>query len=97
MLGEQPRTLYMAERVMPNMTADDLSAIQRTLSEAAWRTSIAGRPVRYVRAIYVKSQDRWVGLFSASDEEAVRATLRLAQLPFLAIERVLDLPTERLS
>jgi hypothetical protein len=93
MSNEQPHTLFMAERVMPNMTADDLAAIQRTLAEAAWRTSMTGQPVQYVRAIYVESQDRWVGLFAATDEEAVGATLRLAQLPFLAIERVIDLPT----
>jgi uncharacterized protein DUF4242 len=92
MSAEHLRTLYLAERVMPNMTADDLAAIQHALAEAAWRTTVSGRPVQYVRAIYVASQRRWMGLFAAADEDAVRAALRLAQLPFLVVERVTDLP-----
>lgn len=84
--------LFMAERVMPNMTVADLTAIQHTLVKAARRTTTTDRPVRYVRAIYVPSQSRWVGLFEAADAEAVRAAIRLAQLPFLTVEQVIDLP-----
>ncbi|HEU5332511.1 MAG TPA: nickel-binding protein [Actinocrinis sp.] len=88
----RPRTLFMAERVMPNMTAADLTAIQHTLVEAARRTTATGRPVRSVHTVYVPSQSRWVGLFEAADAEAVRAAIRLAQVPFLTVEQVIDLP-----
>jgi hypothetical protein len=88
----RPRILFMAERVMPNMTVADLTAIQHTLAKAARRTTTTSRPVRYVRAFYVPSQSRWVGLFEAADAEAVRAAIRLAQLPFLTVEQVIDLP-----
>lgn len=87
-----PETLFLVEQVMPNMTAADLTAIQHTLAEAAHRTTAAGRPVRYVRAVYVPSQSRLVGLFEAADADAVRAAVRLAQLPFVPIEPVIDLP-----
>jgi len=87
-----PGNLFMAERVMPNMSVADLTAIQHTLTKAARRTTTKGRPVRYVRAIYIPSQSRWVGLFEAADVEAVRAAIQLAQLPFLTVEQVIDLP-----
>ena len=88
----RPRPLFLAERVMPDMTAADLTAIQHTLLEAARRTTTMGRPVRYVRAVYIPSQSRFVGLFEAADAEAVRAAIRLAQLPCSTVERVVDLP-----
>ena len=88
----RPRTLFMAERVMPNMTAADLAAIQHTLARAARRTTATDRPVRCVRAVYIPSQSRWVGLFEAADAEIVRAAILLAQLPFSTVEQVIDLP-----
>ena len=88
----RPRILFMAERVIPDMTVADLAAIQHTLTEAAHRTTTTGRPVRYLRAVYVPSQSRWVGLFEAADAEAVRVAARLAQLPSLTVEQVIDLP-----
>ena len=88
----RPRTLFLAERVMPDMTAADLTAIQHTLLKAARRTTTTGRPVRYVRAVYIPSQSRLMGLFEAADAEAVRAAIRLAQLPCSTVEQVVDLP-----
>jgi hypothetical protein len=82
----------MAERVMPDMTAADLAAIQHTLVEAAHRMTAADLPVRYVRAVYVPAQSRWMGLFEATEADAVRAVIRLAQLPFQTVEQVIDLP-----
>ena len=90
--ASRPRTLFMAERVMPDMTVADLTAIQHTLAKAARRTTTTGRPVRYLRAVYIPSQSRWVGLFEAADAEAVRVAARLAQLPSLTVEQAIDLP-----
>jgi hypothetical protein len=84
------RAVYLVERVL-DLTYADLRAVQTTLVDASRRVTAEGRPVRYLRSTYVPSQQRWICLFLAADEDAVRCVYDLAGVPFAQIVEALHL------
>jgi hypothetical protein len=85
-------TVFMTEHTLAGMTPGSLAAFQRGFHEASRRLSAAGRPIRFLRGVYVPSQARWIRLFAAADKEAVHKVMEIAQVPRpRTLEEVLDL------
>jgi hypothetical protein len=90
-------TVYVAERLLSGVEPAELAAIQRTLADAARRTTAGGQRVRYLRGTYLPAQGRLICVFDAESEEAVHASTWLAQLPFARVERAFEVPLSRVS
>jgi len=76
---------------MPDRTYADVRAVQATLVDVSRRVTAGGWPVRYLRSTYVPSQHRWICLFLAADEDAVRRVYELAGVPVAQIVEAVQL------
>ena len=83
--------VYMVDRDLPRITPEGLAALQGAEIAAALRCSAAGRPVRYIRSLFIPGEARCLCLFEAPDEAILVALNELAQLPFTRIVVALDL------
>lgn|SRR6266851_1971324 len=85
---------YLVDRNVPGLTRDQFRAAQRALGNAARRAAESGRPVRYVRAVFVLSEGRAMCLFEAPDACIVRAVNLEAGVPFTQVVEAVDLVAE---
>jgi uncharacterized protein DUF4242 len=82
---------YLVERDLPGMTRDQLAAAHRAAAETARRFTAAGRPVRYIRSLFLPHEARCLCLFEALDAESVRSLNNTAQIPFTSVSEALEL------
>lgn len=87
--------LFLVERQLPSLTADDLGLAQRALVDSSRRLRAGGQEIRYLRSTLASSSGRCYCLFDAARQELVSEVNRTAQFPFTRIEEVLDLPAPR--
>ena len=83
--------VYLVDRDLPRITPEGLAALQGAEIAAAREVSAAGRPVRYIRSLFIPGEARCLCLFEAGDEATVAKVNGLAQLPFTRIITALDL------
>ena len=83
--------VYLVDRDLPRITSEGLAALQSVQIAAARDLSVAGRPVRYIRSLFIPGEARCLCLFEADDEQVVAALNELARLPFTRIITALDL------
>jgi hypothetical protein len=81
----------MVNRDLPRITPEGMTTLQSTESAIARQFSAAGRPVRYLRSLFIPSEARCLCLFEAGDEATVIALNELVRLPFTRIVVALDL------
>ena len=84
-------TVYMVDRDLPRITPEGLAALQGAEIAAARELSAAGRPVRYIRSLFIPGETRCLCLFEAGDAATVAALNEQAQLPYSRIVAALDL------
>jgi Protein of unknown function (DUF4242) len=87
--------LFLVERQLPSLTADDLGLAQRALLDSSRRLRAGGQEIRYLRSTLASPSGRCYCLFDAESQELVSEVNRAAQFPFTRIEEVLDLPAPR--
>ena len=83
--------VFAAERDLPGITMDQLAGAQRAAIETSQQCTAEGKPVRYLRSMYVPSESRVTCLFEAGDAEAVREVNDRAGIPFTRIVEAYDL------
>ena len=83
--------VYMVDRDLPRITPEGLAALQDAEIATALHLSSVGRPVRYLRSLFIPGEARCLCLFESSDEAILVALNELAQLPFTRIVAALDL------
>ncbi len=83
--------VYMVERELPGITMEQLGAAQRAAIETSEQSTASGKPVRYIRSIFVPGESLCMCLFEASDAAAVEQVNKTAQLPFTRVVEALDL------
>jgi muconolactone delta-isomerase len=81
----------MVDRDLPRITPGGLAALQSAEIATARDLSSVGRPVRYLRSLFIPGEARCLCLFEASDQATVAELNQLAQLPFTRIVAALDL------
>lgn len=83
--------VFMADRDLPGITMDQLAAAQKAAIDTSQRFTAEGRPVRYLRSMFVPTEAHCMCLFEAGDAETVRAVNEAAKIPFTRIVEAADL------
>lgn len=83
--------VYAADRDLPGITMEQLAGAQKAVIETSERFSEQGKPVRYIRSMYVPGDDRCMCLFEAEDVEAVKAVNDEAGVPYSRVVEAHDL------
>ena len=83
--------IYIADRNLPGVTLEQLSAAQKAAIETSQRFTVEGKPVRYVRSAGVPSESHVMCMFEAEDAQAVRDVNEAAGIPFTRILEAMDL------
>jgi hypothetical protein len=86
--------VFAADRDLPGITMDQLAGAQKAAIDTSKRFSEAGRPVRYIRSMYVPGDNHCMCLFEAEDAEAVKAVNDEAGIPYTRIVEAHDLTPE---
>lgn len=84
--------VYMADRELPGITLPQLADAQRAAIETSKRFTAEGKPVKYLRSMFVPGESHCMCLFEAPDADRVTAVNKAAGLPFTRIVEALDLP-----
>jgi len=84
-------TIYMADRNLPGITLEQLGAAQRAAIETSLRFSQEGKPVRYIRSMFVPEEGHVMCLFEAGSAELVAQVNTAAQIPFTRVIEAMDL------
>jgi hypothetical protein len=84
--------VYVVDRKLPGIDHAGLVAAQRAAIDVSARYTSSGRPLRYVRSVYIPGEDRCMCLFEATDAETVAEGNREAGLPFERVLEAVDLP-----
>lgn len=83
-------SVYIAERHLPGITIAELAAMQNVMNEGCRRFAAAGKPVRYLRSVFVPSESHCLSLFEAESAALVRDVNEAAQIPFSRIVEAID-------
>jgi hypothetical protein len=86
--------VYVADRNLPGITMEQLAGAQRAAIETSRQSTEAGKPVRYIRSMFVPGDSRCMCLFEASNADAVREVNERAGIPFTRIVEANDLTPE---
>ncbi|MDP9351071.1 MAG: DUF4242 domain-containing protein [Chloroflexota bacterium] len=86
--------VFVAERELPGVTMEQLAAAQRAAIDTSDRYTEEGRPVKYMRSVFMPEESRCMCLFEAPDAETVRAVNDEAQIPYTRIVPAMDLPPQ---
>ncbi len=84
-------SVYMVDRDLPGVTIEQLGHLQRAAIETSSRFSVAGRPVRYIRGMYLPGESRVMCLFEAADSGLVEEVNAAAGIPYTRVVRAMDL------
>jgi uncharacterized protein DUF4242 len=91
-LREATMSVWMVERELGGISAEALAAAQAGAIAESGKSTVAGRPVRYLRSLFTPGDGRCCCLFEAADAAAVRQVNDAAKLPYTRIVEALDLP-----
>lgn len=83
--------VYMADRELPGITLNQLADAQRAAIATSREFTAQGKPVRYLRSMYVPSESHCMCLFEADDADTVREVNETAGIPFKRIVEAADL------
>ncbi len=83
--------VYMVERNLPGITMDQSAGAQKAAIETGKRMSAQGKPVRYIRSMFVPGEARCMCLFEAPNAHLVVEANETAKIPFVRIVEALDL------
>ncbi len=79
---------FLVEIYLSRADGDAVEPGADSARRAAEHLTGLGRPVRYVRSIFVPEDESWFLLFEAAEAEDVREAARLAALPFERVSEV---------
>lgn len=86
--------LFVVDRDLPGVSLDQLQQARRRTVETSARFTAAGRPIVYVRSLWVPGDSRTVCVFEAASADLVEEVNRAARFPFLRLAEAVELPDE---
>jgi hypothetical protein len=84
-------SVFMVDRDLLGVTAEQLAAAQRVAIETSEKFTREGKPVRYIRSTFVPGESHCMCLFEAESARAVEEVNQTANIPFTRIVEALDL------
>ncbi len=84
-------TIFMAERYLPDVTLEQLTALQQTVIKTSQRFNTRGKSVQCLRSLYIPGDFRCLCFFDAPNAKVVQEVNEEAQFPFLRIVSVIEL------
>ena len=83
--------VYMVERDLPGITMEQLAAAQRAAIETSKQFTDQGKPVRYIRSLFVPGESRCMCLFEAGTPELAQEVNDAAKIPYTRVLNAVDL------
>ena len=84
--------VYLVERDVAGLRIDQLAAAQQAAVRVSRQFTAAGKPVRYLRGLFVPADGRWQCLFEAQDPVTVREVNHAVGWAYRRVVEALDLP-----
>ncbi len=83
--------VFMVDRNLPGMTREQLAGAQQAAIETSQQFAKQGKPVRYIRSMFLPEEARCMCLFEAPNAKHVKEVNEAAKLPFTRIVQAEDL------
>lgn len=83
--------VYMADRELPGISMEQLADAQRAAIQTSQQFTKEGKPVRYLRSMFVPEEAHCMCLFEADSAQTVREVNEKAGIPFKRIVEAKDL------
>ena len=85
----EARETFLVEHYRPGLTADELGTWAARVRDTAGEMEREGKPVRYVSATIVPTDESLLCVFEAASEQLVREAYARARIPFERITAVI--------
>jgi hypothetical protein len=82
--------IYLVERHLPEIQANQFTAAQQSVLEASRQLSLRGRTVRYIQSIFIPAESHSLCLFEAVSAKDVQEANEAAQFPFTRIVEAIE-------
>ena len=83
--------VYMADRNLPGITKEQLAGAQKAAIETSQKFTAQGKPVRYIRSMFVPGDAHCMCLFEAPNAQLVKEVNDTAKLPYTRVVEAEDL------
>ena len=83
--------VYMVDRNLPGVTMEQLGAAQKTAIETCKQFTAQGKPVRYIRSMFLPGEAHCMCLFEASNADLVKQVNETAKIPYTRVVDAMDL------
>ena len=83
--------IYMVDRNLPGVTMDQLGAAQQAAIETCEQFTPQGKPVRYIRSMFLPGEAHCMCLFEASNADLVKQVNETAKIPYTRVVDAMDL------
>lgn len=84
-------SVYMVERELPGITMDQLAGAQKAAIDTSKQFTKEGKPVEYIRSMYVPGDEKVMCLFKAENADTVRQVNDTAKIPYKRVVEAMDL------
>ncbi len=88
--GTEARETFLVEHYRPGLTAEGLGSLAAQVRDMTGEMEREGKPVRYLRATIVPTDESLLCMFEAASEQLVRETYARAGIPFERITAVIS-------
>jgi hypothetical protein len=84
-------SVFMVDRNLPGITKEQLAGAQKAAIETSKKFTAQGKPVRYIRSMFLPEEAHCMCLFEAQNADDVREVNETAKIPFTRIVKAEDL------
>ena len=84
-------SVYMVERELPGISLDQLAGAQKAAIDTSKQFTEKGKPVEYIRSMYVPGEDKVMCLFKAENADTVKQVNDEAKIPYNRVVEAMDL------
>ena len=82
---------FIAERFLPDITFEQVVALQQSLISTSNYFNAKGKSVHYVRSLFIPGESRCICLFEALNAKVIQEVNEVAQFPFMRIVPTVEL------
>jgi len=84
-------SVYMVERELPGISMGQLADAQKAAIETSKEFTKLGKPVEYIRSMFVPGEDKCMCLFEAQSADTVKQVNDTARIPYTRVVEAMDL------